>query len=213
MANTARPTDDGGWPAECDDARLMARVQAGDREAFRELHDRFAPRLFRLLVRLCGDGRRAEDLLQEVFLRVWKAAPRYEPLAPLEAWLRRIARNTAWSERDYRRRRPHLRAASLDAFDAADEARDRNPRNTQPLEQAALAEESRRLVAAVAGLPARLRWTFVLVRLEGLSLAEAALATELPLGTIKSRLFAAERRLASVLRRLDRGAGPTRPSR
>lgn len=184
------------------DPLLMARVGRGDREALAELYARHAPAVHRLLVHLTGDVQHAEDLTQEVFVRAWQAAPRWRPEAPVLAWLRRIARNAGWNALAFAHRRRHLRrdgrAAALDAVERAVGDVPDAARRLADLEGAA------RVRAALAALSPPLRWVFVLVRLEGTSLAEAAEATDVPLGTIKSRLAAAERWLRERL--LEPGA-------
>ena len=101
----------------------MERVRDGDREAFAELYRREAPRVFAVLVHLCGARERAEDVLQEVFLKAWRAAPRWRAEAPVGAWLLAIARRAGWNASAFRRRRRALRrtgaAADIEAVDAA----------------------------------------------------------------------------------------------
>jgi RNA polymerase sigma-70 factor (ECF subfamily) len=169
----------------------MAAVARGDREAFAALYERHAPALMRFLYRLSGDRALAEDLLQDAFLRVWRAAGSWRPEGKVTTWLYTIAKRHGWNvtARDRRRR---ATALPEDARPAGSEhaASDR----------ASIAEEARRAGEAVADLPAALRLVFVLVRLEGTSLAEAAEVADVPVGTVKSRLAAAEESLRRRLR-------------
>jgi RNA polymerase sigma-70 factor (ECF subfamily) len=171
----------------------MRRARAGDRAAFARLYERHAPRVMNLAWHLCFDRGLAEDVVQETFARAWRAAPRWDDRAPVAAWLSRIATRVAWNETaraSWRRARP----AGGDAGGPEPAARGEAPSSA-----AATREESARLVAAVQGLPPRLRVAFALVRLSGLSYAEAAEAIDVPVGTVKSRMAAAEERLRRSL--------------
>lgn len=185
----------------------MERVRDGDREAFAELYRREAPRLFAVLVHLCGARERAEDVLQEVFLKAWRAAPRWRPDAPVGAWLLAIARRAGWNAGAFRRRRRALRRTGSAADIQATEVL--APRTEDALEAA---DEVTRVRGALARLSPPLRFVFVLVRLHGSTLAEAAEAAGVPVGTVKSRLAAAESKLRAWLEQDDRTPPPRRGS-
>ena len=185
----------------------MERVRDGDREAFAELYRREAPRVFAVLVHLCGARERAEDVLQEVFLKAWRAAPRWRAEAPVGAWLLAIARRAGWNASAFRRRRRALRrtgaAADIEAVDVSAPGRQDGPGQ---------ADEVARVRRALARLSPPLRFVFVLVRLHGSTLAEAADAAGVPVGTVKSRLAAAETKLRTWLQEGDRTSAPDRGS-
>jgi RNA polymerase sigma-70 factor (ECF subfamily) len=169
------------------DEQLMRRFQRGDARAFETLMRRHRTPIHAFLCRLLGDRARAEDLLQETFLRVVKGAAAWEPRASVRTWLFTIARNLA-----------------------ADEARRRVFRDTDPLDAAAEGEAPRgdglaaggrapddaagdalvrpRLEAALAALPAEQREVFLLREHAGLSFPEIAEATGANENTVKSRL-------------------------
>lgn len=82
--------------ASADPAALLRSVARGDRQAFRQLYDLTAPKLFAILLRMMRDRPAAEEILQDVFLRVWRNAGRYSPeMGPAMAWLTVVARNRA----------------------------------------------------------------------------------------------------------------------
>lgn len=178
------------------DQQLMARVRAGDRGAFEALYLRFGSPVMRFLYRLCGDRALAEDLTQDVFLKVWRAAPGWRPVGKVGTWLFQIAKHHAWNEGAKRRRR---RAIQGDAWTAeAEQTRDRH--DQPPAERISRIEGVRRVEAALAELSPKLRLVFVLLRLEGLSLADTAEVAGIPVGTVKSRAAAAEAALRKALR-------------
>lgn len=174
--------------------RLLQAAGRGDRRAFEALYERFARPLMAFLFAFTRDRALAEDLVQETFVRAWKAAPRWQPRARASTWLFTIARNVAASARP-RRRPPGPPAPPARA---AEQAVPPDPLLGQ------------RLAAAVAALSPTLRETFVLVRLNGLSLAETAGIVGAPVGTVKSRLAAAEAQLRVSLRGLAPDAGAHR---
>jgi RNA polymerase sigma-70 factor (ECF subfamily) len=177
----------------------MARVRGGDREAFAALYSRYGSPVMRFVFRLCGDRALAEDLTQDVFLKVWRAAPGWRPLGRVSTWLFQIAKHHAWNVTASRRRRAareeRVREAARDAPAADPPA---------PGETLARAETAKAVVRALADLSPRLRLVFVLLRLEGLDLAETARIAGIPVGTVKSRAAAAE---AALRARLGRSPG------
>ena len=90
----------------------MRRLAAGDDAALSDLYRRWSRPLLHFLNGMCGDRTLAEDLVQEVFVRVWRAAPRYEPTAKFSTWLFHVARNHWLNEREKRMHR--IRPISLE---------------------------------------------------------------------------------------------------
>jgi RNA polymerase sigma-70 factor, ECF subfamily len=171
---------------ELSDQALWERWQRGDASAFEAIVRRWEGPVGRFLVRFTGDPHRAADGLQEVFLRVYRAGPRYQPRAALSTWLFQIALNIA---RDLARRRRH--EDRLQDWDAAD---DGDP------EQAATANETGAAVeAALAALPETLRLVLVLHHYEGMSFDEISRVSNTPASTLKSRWAAALVRLRTLL--------------
>lgn len=168
---------------------LLARVADGDRDAFATLSGRFVRPVFTEAIRVVGDAATAEDVTQEVFERVWRAAGRFDAdRGSAAAWICTIARNRA---RDHARmRRPvpvedaHERA---DAAAAPGEAG--QDRGAEALD----------VHAALAELSPALRELIELAYWHGLSQAEIADRLGLPLGTVKTRTRRALARLADLL--------------
>jgi RNA polymerase sigma-70 factor (ECF subfamily) len=178
-------------PATPSDADLLARAAGGDEAAFATLYHRHAASVMAFAWHLAWDRSAAEDAVQETFWRVWRAAARFRPGAPLEPWLYRIARRAALDARRRARGRPREGSPAPEPAAPA-----RGPDDLDPAASAGLRD-------AVDRLSGRLRVAFVLVRLGGHSYADAATILQVPEGTVKSRVAAAQ---AAVRRRLARGA-------
>jgi RNA polymerase sigma-70 factor (ECF subfamily) len=177
-------------PSADDDLRLMVRVKAGDRDAFASLYARFAGPLFRYLRGLVGRRDAAEDALQETFLRVWRAAPDYEPSAALSTWLFTIARNAGWNVIARERVRP---AAPADR--GADP-----PSPPRPGDRLEAEERAGAVRRAVDRLPDGERDVVLLAVFAGLRYAGIARVLDIPEGTVKSRMASAVGKLRGMLR-------------
>ena len=167
------------------DIDLLQRIAARDTAALADLYDRHNRLLFGLILRIVRDRAEAEDLLQEVFVRVWTRAELYNPLlGSPTSWLVRLARNRTIDR--IRARRRSLNESSLDeaAVDPVSSSRDiRSP------ETAVLADERRgTLMDALAGLPAEQRCLIEAAFFEGFTHSELATRFGLPLGTVKTRV-------------------------
>jgi RNA polymerase sigma-70 factor (ECF subfamily) len=149
--------------------------------------------LLRVAVRMTGALDRAEDVVQETYLRAWKYFDSYDEAKDSKLWLFAILRNAVFEAGRKRKREP--RAASLDEI-GADGAGATAPRSTGPLER--LGE--REVLDAVAKLPEEFRIVAVLALVEGLKYREIAEAVEIPVGTVMSRLFRARQLLRYHLR-------------
>jgi RNA polymerase sigma-70 factor (ECF subfamily) len=181
------PDGDRDDDPDAEDRRLMGLVARGDRAAFEALYERHGATVMRFLHHLSRDPGLAEDLTQEVFVRAWRAAPRWRPTAKVRTWLLRIAERRGWTEGAKRSRRARVWGAPGPRRGPEPSAPLRDP--VADLERA---EEVAALRDAVAALSPRLRVAFVLVRLQGLSFADAAEVADVPVGTVKSRMAAAE---------------------
>lgn len=179
------------------DVRLMLSFREGDASAFDALYERWAGPLLRYLERMLRDAAAAEELVQETFLRVYRARDRYQPEARFSTWLYRIATNLALNElRRPRRRDRHAR------FDAEGEP-DAAPQlavDTSPPDDVA---HARRLGAAVAAefeaLPERQRAALWLSAVEGLPYAEIAATLDITESAVKALVHRARTALASRL--------------
>jgi RNA polymerase sigma-70 factor (ECF subfamily) len=177
------------------DIALMQRVQRDDPRAFGELVERHKPRLFARFFRSLQDRQEAEDLTQEVFLRLYRARKRYLPQARFTTWLYHIAQNVARNALRTRRRHARLRLN----LDQADE---------RLLEQANPAPPSRLLErtelagvvrSAMSGLLARQRAALEMQQFQHRSYAEIALALDLTPKAAKSLLYRARNQLRGFL--------------
>jgi RNA polymerase sigma-70 factor, ECF subfamily len=168
---------------------LMLRVKAGDRAAFAELFGLFEKPILNYLFRLGRNRALAEDLLQDAFLRVWKAAPAWEPAAKVSTWIFKIAHNLYLNEAARRREKP---------LEGADETSNDDP--TADLRRAELRAQVKK---AVDALPEGEREVLLLSEFDGFKYAEISEVLGIPVGTVKSRMFSAVQRLKETLRGLD----------
>jgi len=190
----------------------MARYQKGDVAAFAELVSRHEKRLWNFVRRFVADGATAEDLLQEVFLRVVRSAREWRPSAKFSTWLYTIARNLCT---DQARRGALRKADSLDQTPGAGRD-DSGPRRLDKLaapdgnaEKAALDREiALRVDEAVAELPVEQREVFLMREVMDMSFAEIATATGASEPTVKSRMRYALERLRAALAPLHDQARP-----
>jgi len=172
-------------------SRLLGRASLGDRAAFATLYERTSSHLFAVVLRINRDRAQAEDILQEVYVNVWRAASSFDAAQsqPL-TWLTSIARNRAIDSLRRVQTQPQLRtaSASLDGRDSEDE----NVYDTVaddapgPLDLLSRAAESRALAACMDKLSALQRQSVALAFYQGLSHAEVAEQLRQPLGTVKS---------------------------
>ena len=184
------------------DARLMVQVRAGQAAAFEELVRRYQARLLAVLENLVGGREQAEDLTQEVFLRVFRARHTYVPEAKFSTWLFTIANNVARNAR-----RSHSRRKEVHV-----EGHDSGPLGAHPLEQLAVAasgqlparqldraERAQMVRLALQSLNDRQRMAVLLSKFEGMSYADIATTMELSTSAIKSLLTRARHNLRTVL--------------
>lgn len=179
---------------EVSDEQLMLDYCDGDAGAFDALYARHKGALYRFVLRSVRDRTRAEELYQEVWMRVIEARLRYRPEARFRTWLYTIAHHRLvdhW-------RRHELRTVSLDDEDAALEMPAAGS-GAQPERQAEARQGLARLAQAIAALPAAQREAFLLQQEGGLSAAEIAAATGEGVEAVKSRLRYAMVKLGAAL--------------
>jgi len=184
-------------PALDSDAALMARVQAGDLDAFEPLVQRYERRLFGYFVNLVEDPAAAADLAQETFVRVYRAAGRYQETGKFESWLFRIASNLVRS----RQRRPDQRRPHLPLEEAPAGARElaATGREARPDEATWRAEVRDALQQALPRLPLVFREAVLLRDVEGRSYREIAEMLGVEEGTVKSRAHRGRKHLRELL--------------
>lgn len=174
---------------QVEDIELVQRVAARDADALRPLYDRYGSMVYGLAYRVVGDRQLAEDCTQEVFVSLWRSAPRFDPArARLSTWLFAITRNTAV---DTVRRRMSRPVELLEEDQRADESPD-------TADLVATADQSERVAAAMAELPGPQLEALALAYFEGLSHAEIAERLDVPLGTVKGRIRLALDRLRTL---------------
>jgi len=185
---SARREEPGPAPAATDEA-LAARLIAGDQRAFEAIVLRWRDRIVDLAHLLTGDRDAAEDVGQEVFVRLLRRPEAYDPRRPFRAWIGTVARNLC---RD-RWRRESTRSRYQNA--AVHELRYGPRPAVAPPEQAAHAEAQEELRRAVAELPPKFREAYVLCGVRGLTYEEAGEICGCPAKTVSTRLARARRRL------------------
>jgi len=185
--------------AESDEAELVRSSIAGDHAAFAELVRRHRSFVLALVFRLCGDGIWADDIAQDVFVRVWQALPGFRFQAALRTWVYRIATNVAIEE--LRHTKPTIDVESIPL--AAQET---------PEDTALHTEQSRAVRDAVLRLPPQSRLVLILREYEGMSYKEIAATLDIPMGTVMSRLNYARRRLREDLSPYLEVSVPEEPS-
>lgn len=185
----------------------MLRAQKGDMDAFRTLLDMFTDRVMRVMTSVLHcDRSMAEDLCQEVFLRVHKGLPGFDGQVRFVAWLHTIAMNVAITE--YRRRRAqkrNRRTLSIDAPIAGTDDLYVTPsgREIDPGEKAHQHEFLAHVRACVHKLPDEFREAVVLRDMESLSYEEIASVLGLPIGTVRSRIHRGRVQLQGMLKGFD----------
>jgi RNA polymerase sigma-70 factor (ECF subfamily) len=174
------------------DAELMVRFREGDRSAFEQLFHRYTPPLVSFLARMVPERARAEELAQEVFVRIYQARNRYEPRARFSTFLFGIAHRLALNDLD-RAHRKRERALDPDSIGRLADA--------GPLADEAYAgsRTAERVDAALAGLPARQRAALLLRVQEELGYDEIASILATTTASVKSLLHRARESLASQL--------------
>ncbi|MCF7675261.1 MAG: sigma-70 family RNA polymerase sigma factor [Akkermansiaceae bacterium] len=179
------------------DVALMARIGAGDHAAFRALVERHQDAVVGTVARMLGNPADAEDIGQQVFLRIWRHAKRYRPEAKFTTYLFTITRNLVFNETRRRSRRKEVSADEREEIShlqvAAESAR-------QPDAELLQAELQQAVDAAIAALPEVQRMAVVLRRYEQMPYEEIAEVLKLSLSAVKSLLFRARATLRESLR-------------
>ncbi len=167
-------------PAPIADAALLAAIAHGDRQAYVALYHRYASHLLGLLHRMLGSRTEAEDMLQEVFLQIWKKAADFdERRGRAFPWLATLARSRALDRLSVLSSRTRLDALRA-AHDPVDEV------IADPVDDVSLAEEARLVRLALGEIPDSQRSVLLLSYWKGLSQSEIARHLGTPLGTVKS---------------------------
>ncbi len=186
------------------DKELVRRVQAGDKGAFDLLFSRYQHKIVNLVGRYLRDSEDVQDVVQEAFIKAFRALPRFRGESAFYTWLYRIAINTAKNHLVARSRRPpgvDVEVEDAEHFDGADALRDVE----NPEAELSRDELSAEIDAAIAALPDDLRSAVTLREFDGLTYEQIADIMECPVGTVRSRIFRAreaiDKRIAPLLDR------------
>ena len=176
--------------SENGDLSLVRRVQRGDKSAYDALVLKYQHKVLKLVRRYVRDPSEAEDVVQDAFIKAYRALPNFRGDSAFYTWLFRIAINTAKNSLVSAGRRPI--SVDLDAQDAAAAELQSRLKDTDTPERLLLTDEIRSVVnRAIDGLPEDLRRAIVLREIEGLSYEDIAASMACPVGTVRSRIFRA----------------------
>lgn len=168
--------------------RLEARQY---REAFELLLERFRDKVFRLAFSMMHNETQAEDVAQDVFVKIWKALPGYHGGASLSTWIYTITRNTCLTELKKRTTRPTVSLHEPEMEAAADSISALQTTDADP-------GAERDVAALLAELPEKYRQVITLFYLEQKAYEEVAAMLGIPLGTVKTLLFRAKKELLRI---------------
>jgi len=185
------------------DSELISRAAGGDASAFREIVERHRSMVYRVAFQFAGNHHDAEDIAQDVFLKVYRSLDRFRQDAQLSSWMYRIVMNACI---DHRRRQSPAGAAPFG--EEAEQRMVNTPEDSPDPEASAYAGElGQVLESEINRLPRGQRIVFVMRHHQGLKLCEIAEALDLAEGTVKRQLHAAVHRLRQSLTRARVTAG------
>jgi len=182
------------------DVKLMMQFAAGDEDAFRNLFSAYNRKVINFCFRFCGDRTQAEDLAQEVFLRMFKARKRYRPKARFSTWLFKIAANVCINAARNRKRRPET--VSLDSPPPGGDCQSgRNIADTEnsAVEKLAAKERQNKLKDAIRRLPERERAALLLRIDREFSYEEIADQLKCPVNTVRTLIRRGRIRLSEIM--------------
>jgi len=179
------------------DVTLMLRVGTGDEQAFEELIERHQNAVIGTVAKMLGNSSDAEDIAQQVFIRLWKSAPRYQPTAKFTTFLFTIARNLVFNES---RRRSRKKEYSMDEREDDFHLQTPDTQNVSPAQGMLHAELQKSVDQAIAALPEKQRLAVILRRYEGMPYDEIGRVLELSIPAVKSQLFRARNTLRDSLK-------------
>ncbi len=186
---------------DIDEKTLVSRCRDGNDDAWRELVDRFGPKVYAIAYHFTMKREDAEELSQEIFLKIFENLHRYDGGFPLVAWVLSVSRNLCIDRYRRRKREKSFRFVSDDAVAALLRSDD------DPASMALKKERTRLLFSALAEIPEDLAEILVLRDLNGLAYDEIGKALDLPDGTVKSRLFRARAEVARKIRERHESRG------
>ena len=194
-------------PPTRDDVRLIERCLARDDAAWEVIVARYRRRVFHIAWKFTGRHAEAEDLTQEIFLKVFKSLDRFHRDADFGTWLSSVARNYCIDRYRAGKREREVVVEDLLAFDLAPAASGNPYRELESRDRTSFVRRG------LDQLPDKLREAVVLRDLVGLTYQEMADRLGLPEGTVKSRINRGREELARLLLRAQAGRGGSRPAR
>lgn len=183
------------------DGLLVERVQAGERQAFDLLVSKYQRRLMRLVSRIVHDPAEAEDVVQESFIKAFRALRHFRGDSAFYTWLYRIGINTAKNFLVTQSRRAPMAPTDAEGAEVFEESEGLRDINT-PESMLASKQIAETVNAAMDALPIDLRTAILLREIEGLSYEEISEIMSCPIGTVRSRIFRAREVIADKLRPL-----------
>lgn len=188
--------------ADAEDVRLMQLASTGDMVAFEHLVERHQALVAGTVGRMLGSNADVEDVAQQVFIRVWKSAKRYEPRAKFTTWLLKITRNLVFNE--MRRRKRHA-LIPLQSEPEGEEMQLKDEHGQTPDASLLEGELQGAIEEAIGELPESQRMAVVLRRYEELSYEDIADVLDQSVPAVKSLLFRARTELRERLKRYLQG--------
>jgi RNA polymerase sigma-70 factor (ECF subfamily) len=183
-----------------DDTALVNAYLAGETRSFDALVDRYQARLLNFVYRIVGDRERAEDLVQEVFVRVYRHLGRFDRSKKFSTWIYTIASNLAKNELRNRSRNPLVLFTSMtNGWEDEERPLEFEDPTSRPDDLFRKRHVRELVESSVAQLPSHHREVFVLREIEGRSYEEIADITHCNLGTVKSRLNRARNSFAEII--------------
>jgi len=194
MKPRVRPVDDepaarknGARPRDLNESTLILLAQKGDKKAFEGIYRCYVGRVYALCLRLSGDRTMAEELAQDVFVRIWEKLPSFRGESAFSSWLHRLTVNVVLGAQRSRARRESRVTVMEDPAESPGTGIDYSPHISMDLEK------------AIASLPAGARTVFVLHDIEGYQHSEIAELNEIAPGTSKAQLHWARKHLREML--------------
>lgn len=182
------------------DTELMMRVKEGDEEAFRQIVEKYQKQIMNLCFQYTGNQQDAEELAQDVFIRVHRAAASYEPRAQLSTYLYRIAVNLSLNRI---RNRRNKRLVSFDFLRGGNDYYPISKEDDDPDILLEKKEKQQIIWDAIHALPSHQQTAVILKQFQGLSYAEIAKVMHCSVSSVESRLHRAKKNLQKKLGRLN----------
>ncbi|MEY2484534.1 MAG: hypothetical protein QOG67_2740 [Verrucomicrobiota bacterium] len=186
-------------PKSEEDQQLVARTQAGEAAAFDELVIKYTPRLYGLVYNMTSNHEDTNDLLQDIFAKAYKAIRGFRGKSSFYTWIHSIAVNMTLNFLKKRGRRFHLSLDDVDASIQNDKEFLELTATSSPVREADLSELQRRLNEAMMKLSEEHRAVVTMFHIQGMPHAEISKILQVSEGTVRSRLFYANRQLQNYL--------------